>query len=138
MILDLLRNGSERFSPPGVHPRVLMNPADVESIRAKIVLGEKALNPFRVMWQRQSKIHNAFYALVTKDDVLGKELAAELVQKIKSLEPKLDLLEQQPDHENIWAVERSIMASGEPDPPTELWALLDYDYLYGWIVKSRT
>lgn len=126
-----------KVPPPGIHPRVFMNPTDIENIRAKIALGDKAPKPFQVMWQRQSKIHNAFYALVTKDDVLGKNLASELVEKIKTLEPKLDLIDKQPDHENLWAVERSIIASGEPDPPTELWALLDYDYLSGWMTKAE-
>ena len=126
-----------KLPEPGIHPRVLMNPTDIENIRAKIALGDKSPKPFQVMWQRASKNHNAFYALVTKDSVLGKELAGQLVQKINSLIPKLDMLDKQPDRDNLWSVERSIVAMGEPDPPTELWALLDYDYLYGWMTKKE-
>ena len=74
---------------------------------------------------------------MNKDDALGKELAADLVKKMNSLEPKLDMMDRQPDHENLWYLERSILASGEPDPPSEIWALLDYDYLSGWMSESE-
>jgi hypothetical protein len=126
-----------KVPPPGVHPRVLMNPSDLESIRAKIALGDKAPKSFQVMWQRVSRNRNAFYALVTKDDALGKDLARRLVQNIKSLEPKLDMMDKQTDSGNLWAVERTIIALGEPDPPTEIWSLLDYDYLSGWMTKEE-
>ncbi len=131
---------TERLSEvpaPGVHPRVLVSPKDVGMIRAKVALGDKAPWPFRVMWARVMKSRNAFYALVTKNNALGKELAGQLVEKLKSLEPKLDQMDKMPDSENIWAVERSIIATGEPDPPTEIWDLLDYDYLSGWMSASE-
>ncbi|MDX6766466.1 MAG: chitobiase/beta-hexosaminidase C-terminal domain-containing protein [Candidatus Methylacidiphilales bacterium] len=123
--------------PPGVHPRVLLSPADVDRIRAKVALGEKAPAAFRVMWARVSESRSAFYALVAKDDVLGRKLAADLVRKIKTLEPKLDKIDAQPDRDNLWCVERSLTASGDPDPPTEIWALLDYDYLHGWMTPEE-
>jgi hypothetical protein len=126
-----------KLPAPGVHPRVLMTPDDVESIRKKIAMGDKAPKAFQVMWQRQSNIHNAFYALVTNDDALGQELATDLVRKMKLLEPKLDLIDKQTDHENLWYLERSIIASGEPDPPTEIWSLLDYDYLHKWLTADE-
>jgi len=126
-----------KLPAPGVHPRVLMTPDDIKSIQAKIALGDKAPKPFQVMWQRQSKIHNAFYALVTNDDSLGQELATDLVRKMKLLEPKLDLIDKQADRENLWYLERSIMASGEPDPAVELWSLLDYDYLHKWMTADE-
>ncbi|MFZ4456879.1 MAG: FN3 associated domain-containing protein [Bacteroidales bacterium] len=122
---------------PGVHPRVLITPDDVEKIRAKVALGDKAPIAFRTMWSRVSKSQNAFYALVTKNDALGKELASQLVDKLKTLEPKLDYMDKQPDGENIWAVDRSIIAMGNPDPPTEIWDLLDYDYLSCWMSASE-
>ena len=119
--------------PPGVHPRVLMSPSDVDLIRAKVALGDKAPPEFRAMWEREKRAKSAFYALVAKDDALGKKLAANLVAKIRSLEPKLDTIDRQPDHDNIWDVEKSIAASSDPNPPTEIWSLLDYDYLHGWM-----
>ncbi len=120
---------------PGIYPRVLITPSDVERIQAKIALGDKAPKAFKVMWQRVSKLQTPFYALVTNDEVLGRKLAAELVTKIKSLEPKIDVMNKRPDSENIWAVERSIIASGEPNPPVEIWDLLEYDYLHKWMTN---
>lgn len=122
---------------PGVHPRVLITPSDVEIIRAKVALGEKAPLPFRAMWERVTKSQSAFFALVTKNNKLGKELAEQLVAKLKALGPKLDQMDKMPDSENIWSVERSIIANGEPDPPTEIWDLLDYDYLSSWMSASE-
>ncbi|MEI8087194.1 MAG: FN3 associated domain-containing protein [Paludibacter sp.] len=122
---------------PGIHPRVLITPDDVEKIRAKVALGENAPMAFKVMWEREKRKQNAFYALVSKNDALGKELAGQLVEKLKTLEPKLDYMDKQPASENIWALDRSIIAMGEPDPPTEIWDLLDYDYLSGWMSASE-
>jgi len=122
---------------PGVHPRVLLTPDDVEKIRDKVALGEDAPIAFKVMWEREKRKQNAFYALVTKNDALGKELAGLLVEKLKTLAPKLDYIDKQPASENIWALDRSIIAMGEPDPPTEIWDLLDYDYLSGWMSNSE-
>jgi hypothetical protein len=118
---------------PGIHPRVLVSPSDVELIRAKLAAGEKAPPQFRALWERTRKGRGAFYALVTNNDTLGRELAAQLVGKLKGLQPKLDLIERQPDRDSLWNVERSIIASGDPSPPTEIWALLDYDYLHRWM-----
>jgi hypothetical protein len=122
---------------PGVHPRILITPDDVDKIRAKVMLGDKAPLPFQSMWARVTKSKSPFYALVTKNNELGKELAGQLVEKIKSLDKKLGFLEKQPDSENLWAVERSIVAMGEPDAPTEIWDLLDYDYLSGWMTADQ-
>jgi len=118
---------------PGIHPRVLITPADVEKIRNKIAMGDKAPIPFQAIWKRVTRTQSAFYALVTNNDQLGRALAHQLVLKMHSLEPKLDLLDQQPDRDNLWSAERSIIASGDPDPPSEIWDLLDYDYLYQWL-----
>lgn len=123
--------------PPGVYPRVLVTPADVATIRAKVALGDKAPAAFRVMWEREKKRRGPFYALVSEDEALGKSLAARLVEKMKALDPKLDKLDARPDRDNLWAVERSIVASGDPDPPTEIWALLDYDYLHRWMTPEE-
>jgi hypothetical protein len=53
--------------------------------------------------------------------------------RLRSLEPKLDRLDAQLDAHNLWSAERSLVASADPDPPHELWTLLDYDYLHGWL-----
>jgi hypothetical protein len=130
----------DRLSPvpdPGVHPRVLITPTDVDRIRAKIALGEKAPAPFQVMWERVKRSRSAFYAMVAQDDALGKQLAAELAEKVKTLTPKLDAFDARPDRDNIWVDERSTIASGTPNPPTEIWDLLDYDYLYQWLTPEQ-
>lgn len=123
--------------PPGVYPRVLLTPNDLEIVREKVALGENAPKAFQVMWEREKRKQSPFYALVTQNESLGRELAARLVEKMKSLEPKLDRLDARPDRDNLWAVERSIVASGDPDPPTEIWALLDYDYLHRWMTPEE-
>ena len=122
---------------PGVHPRVLVTPADVDVIRQRLALGAQAPAPFRTMWERTAKSRSAFYALVTKDDTLGRQLAAELVHKLNTLQPKLEILDRQADRDVLWAAERSMVASGDPNPPTEIWALLDYDYLHGWMSPAE-
>lgn len=129
---------SRLHSPPapGVHPRVLLTPQDAEMIRGKIALGEKAPVPFRAIWERVSKDKGALYAYLMKDDKLGKVLAESLMKKVKALGPKLDAMEKYPDHENLWSVERSMQASGDPNVPNEIWQLADYDLLYGWLSES--
>lgn len=122
---------------PGIFPRVLLTPGDVEEIQAKVALGEKAPAAFRVMWEREIKKQSPFYALVMEDRDLGRTLAGQLVDKMNALGPKLDAMDQRPDSDNLWAVERSVVASGDPDPPTEIWALLDYDYLHKWMTPEE-
>jgi hypothetical protein len=122
---------------PGVYPRVLITPTDVEKVRAKVALGNQAPIGFRVMWERVAKTQSPFFALVTNNDVLGRKLAAELVNKIKLLEPKLDAMDKRPDRDNLWNVERSIVADGDPDPPSEIWDLLQYDYLHHWMSAAE-
>jgi len=123
--------------PPGVHPRVLMSPSDIELIRTKVALGEKAPAEFRAMWEREKRARGAFYALVADDEALGKALAANLVARIRSLEPKLDVIDRRPDRDNIWDLEKSIAASSDPNPPSEIWSLLDYDYLHRWMTPEE-
>jgi len=122
---------------PGVYPRVLLTPTDVTIIKNKIALGDKAPAAFKVMWQRVTKLKSPFYALVTDNDTLGRKLAVALVQKAKNLFPKIDALDKQADRDNIWAAERSVIATGEPNPPSEIWDLLEYDYLHKWMTDSE-
>lgn len=127
---------AEKISPvpaPGVHPRVLLSPSDIEDIRAQVAKGPSAPPEFCALWTRTKESRSAFYALVARDDTLGRDLAAQLVSRLHSLEPKLDHLDAQPDAGNLWSVERSLTAQGDPDAPTEIWTLLDYDYLHGWM-----
>jgi hypothetical protein len=127
---------AERLYPapaPGVHPRVLVTPQDVEAIRAQVAMGDAAPPEFRTMWQRVRESRSAFSALVAQDEVQGRALAAQFVERLHTLEPKLDRLDAQPDARNLWSAERSLVASGDPDPPHEIWTLLDYDYLHGWL-----
>ena len=121
----------------GIYPRVLVTPSDVEKVRAKLAMGDKAPIAFRAMWVRVSKAQTPFYALVTKDKILGRHLAEELVTKIKALGPKLTEMDNYPERDNLWAVERSVVASGEPDPPSEIWDLLNYDYLHEWMTPEE-
>lgn len=122
---------------PGIHPRVLITPEDVENIRKKLAAGEQANPAFKTMWKRVSRLKSPFYALVTNDDTLGRKLAEELIDKMHRLAPKIDAMNQQADRENIWSAERSVVAMSDPDPPTEIWDLLDYDYLHKWMTDAE-
>ena len=127
---------ADRITPPpapGVYPRVLLTPTDVAAIRARVAQGEAAPPEFRALWTRLRDSRSAFSALIAQDDVLGRALSAQFVEKLHSLEPKLDRLDAQPDAEHLWSVERSLVASQDPAPPNEIWTLLDYDYLHGWL-----
>ncbi len=121
---------------PGIHPRVLVTPADVAAIRARVALGNSAPPEFRALCQRVRESRSAFSALIAQDNTLGSALAAQFVEKLHALEPKLDRLDAQPDRQNLWSAERSLVASQDPDPPSEIWTLLDYDYLHGWLSDS--
>ncbi|NQX01861.1 chitobiase/beta-hexosaminidase C-terminal domain-containing protein [bacterium] len=121
----------------GVHPRVLVTPDDVAAIRARVAMGDAASPEFRALWTRVRASGSAFSALVAQDDTLGRALAAKFVGRLQSLEPKLDRLDAQPDRQSLWSAERSLVASSDPDPPHEIWTLLDYDYLHGWLTPDE-
>lgn len=120
----------------GVHPRVCLTPDQLEEIREKVALGDKASAEFRALWEREKKKSGAFYALVVQDHELGKELAKDLMNKVTTLEPKLASMDAQKDGENLWSLQKSMVAAGEKDAPTEVWSLLDYDYLYQWLSEK--
>lgn len=126
-----------KIPAPGVHPRVLITPDEVDSIRAKVTLGEKAPLPFRTMWQRVKTKKTPFYALVMNDRKLGRIYAEQLMEKIHRLQPKLDKLDKLADTDNLWSAERSTVAMGEPDPPIEIWHLLEYDYIAPWMTAKE-
>jgi hypothetical protein len=127
--------GDRLVAPPaaGVHPRVLITPEDVAALRSRVAQGTAAPVEFRTLWERVSASRSPLYALISGDDTLGRSLAAQFMRKVRALEPKLDRLDAQPDAFHLWSAERSLVASGDPDPPHELWTLLDYDYLHGWL-----
>lgn len=131
---------TERLSvvpAPGIYPRVLMTPGDVDKVRQKLAMGDKAPLAFKVMWKRVEASKSAFYALVTNNDSLGRLLAKDLVAKARILDVKLVELDKHVDRDNLWNVERSIIAEGNPDPPTEIWDLLQYDYLHKWMTPEE-
>lgn len=126
----------EKLTPipaPGVHPRVLVTPDDVAAMRKRVAQGDSAPPEFQALWKRIRDSRSAFSALVAQDDALGRALAARFMDRVRALEPKIDRLDAQPDRENLWSAERSLVASQDPEPPSELWTLLDYDYLHGWL-----
>ena len=59
------------------------------------------------------------------------------MERVRHLQPKIDRIDAQPDAANIWSAERSLVASGDPDPPHEIWKLLDYDYLHRWLTPEE-
>ena len=123
----------DKAPAPGVHPRVLITPTDLDKIRAKVALGDKAPLTFRCMWERVKAGRGAFYALAAQDDTLGRELAAKYVKKMQGLEAKLDAMDKQPDRDNLWVVQRSMTAANDPNNPAEIADAADYDYLYQWL-----
>lgn len=126
-----------KIPAPGVHPRVLITPDEVEAVRKKLAMGENAPLPFRSMWERVKAKNTPFYALVTKDKKLGRMYAEQLMEKLHRLKPQLDKFDKLPDTDNLWSAERSIVAMGEPDPPVEIWHLMEYDYIAPWMTKAE-
>jgi hypothetical protein len=126
-----------KIPAPGVHPRVLITPDEVDMIREKVAMGDKAPLQFRALWERVKAKQTPFYALVMKDKTLGRKYADQLMEKVHRLIPKLDKLDKLSDTENLWSAERSFVAMGEPDPPIEIWHLLEYDYIAPWMTQAE-
>ena len=122
-----------------MHPRVYFSPQDIEAIRAKVALGDKAPMAFRKFWALESKLHSAFYALVVQDETLGKELAQKLAAKAAEMEPKVDNILRRPGLEkvNLWALNGTL--GGEKSPDLEganIAQLFSYDYLFQWLTPE--
>ena len=93
--------------PPGVHPRVLMSPSDVERIRAEVAKDDGAHPWFRTIWNdiKSAKplahLHGltsvALVALVTEDQKLGREAAEKLLEYAAYMEPAIDLFNGLPE-----------------------------------------
>ncbi|MBC8040208.1 MAG: hypothetical protein H7Y06_06680, partial [Opitutaceae bacterium] len=104
---------ADRITPPpapGVYPRVLVTPTEVAALRARVAQGDASPPEFRALWTRVRESRSAFSALIAQDDVLGRALAAQFVEKLHALEPKLDRLDAQPDAQHLWSAERSLIA----------------------------
>ena len=96
-----------KVPPVGLHPRVLLSPSDIETIRAKVALGDKADRYFRVVWNDIKKarpmdhIHglasSALVALVTEDQKLGRQLAGILVEQARYFDPMADIMNTHAD-----------------------------------------
>ncbi len=92
--------------PPGVHPRVLMSPDDIERIRAEVAKGDKADRWFQEVWNEIKEVkpldqHHgltspALVALVTKDEKRGRELVEILVAQARLLEPMGEIMNTHP------------------------------------------
>jgi hypothetical protein len=123
-----------KLPPPGVHPRVCITPEGVQEIRQKVALGKEASLEFRTMWERVKASKSAFYALVAQEDQLGHSLAQEMMADVRSLQPKFEKMDALEDGESLWSLSQSFkMTGGEGNPIIEIWSLLDYDYLHGWL-----
>jgi hypothetical protein len=125
---------------PGVHPRVFFSPSDIELIRKKVALGDKAPIAFRKLWELENKARTPFYALVTQDNDLGKELAAKLAEKAAEVEPKVDSIQRRPglEKENLWALRGTLDAEKSPDAEgANVAQFFSYDYLYQWLTPAQ-
>lgn len=121
---------------PGIHPRVFMSPSDIDAIRAKVALGDQAPIAFRKLWEVETKKKSAFYALVAKDEKLGRELAAALTAKAAEVEPMVDRVLKRPglEKDNLWALSGTLGGEKSPDAEvTNLGTWMAYDYLYQWL-----
>lgn len=96
---------------PGVHPRVLMSMSDIEKIREKIKLGDKAPRYFRIVlnWaqnQRKDLTTRSLMALINDDQEAGRKCVDEFMEKMKAMEPVVDILNSDPQaagiRDNYW------------------------------------
>jgi hypothetical protein len=106
--------------PPGVHPRVIMSPSDIENMKQMVALGDKAPRFFRIQleqlkrdkdWKipqnyaywnnpfgQDGKIAGwALLALLTDDQELGRKAAEATVAHALFMEPRIDILNTNKD-----------------------------------------
>jgi len=104
-----------KVPPPGVHPRVIMSPSDIQRMKKLVAMGDKAPRFFRIHlealrrdkeWkipQNYHYINNPFgqdgkiagwalLALLTDDQELGRKAAKAAVDHALFLEPRVDIL----------------------------------------------
>ncbi len=120
---------------PGIHPRVIMSPEDIQEIKNKIALGDKAdtifrkaLDEIKLQASGKSGMHDPIYtkgllALITDDQTLGREAATELVERAKYLEPAIDILNTNPNtnafRDNWWYYSRTNVKTVDGTPYKE-------------------
>ena len=124
-----------KVPPPGIHPRVLMSPEDIQEIKNKIALGDKAdtifrkaLDEIKLQAAGKSGLHDPIYtkgllALITDDQALGREAAKDIVERAKYLEPIVDILNTHPGtkgfRDNWWYYSRTNVKSVDGTPYKE-------------------
>ena len=106
---------------PGIHPRIIIGPQDIEHFKALHAAGDQAPRIFRLQmeqmrrdaenwkipanfnyrtspWGEDSKIAGwALYALITEDQELGRKAAEATVEHALYLEGRVDILNSHPD-----------------------------------------
>lgn len=129
---------AERLSkvpPPGVHPRVIMSPSDIENMKKMVKMGDKAPRFFRIQLEQLKRNkdwkvpqnfaywHNPFgedgkiagwalLALLTDDKELGEKAAKATVDLANFLEPRVDILNSIKEAEPIKAVSYDFVRTG--------------------------
>jgi hypothetical protein len=104
---------------PGVHPRVIISPLDIQRFKQMHAMGDKAPRIFRLQmeqmrrdrewqipaqhnysgspWGEDSKIAGwALYALITDDQVLGRQAAEATVRHARYVEPWAEIVNSAP------------------------------------------
>ena len=104
-----------KVPPPGVHPRVIMSPSDIERMKQMVAMGDKAPRFFRIQFEalkrnRDWKVPQnhaywtnpfgqdgniaawALLALLTDDEALGRRAAEAAVEHARFMEPRIDIL----------------------------------------------
>jgi hypothetical protein len=100
-------NRLSRAPEPGVHPRVIMSPSDVDELRRLLALGDDAPAFFRSQMARLEALsrkenpgvsqapwlgpstelaQKALYALITEDHRIGREAVTALMQRAETME----------------------------------------------------
>lgn len=121
---------------PGVHPRIIISPSDIERFKQLHAAGNKAPRIFRLQmeqmrrdaeswkvpanfnyrgspWGEDSKIAGwGLYALITEDQELGRKAAAATVEHALYLEGRIDILNSHPDSQAIKDVAYDFIRTG--------------------------
>ncbi|WOO39779.1 LamG-like jellyroll fold domain-containing protein [Rubellicoccus peritrichatus] len=106
---------------PGVHPRIILSPSDIELIRKRVQSLDSQGNVFKVSWrdaQNKATLEpgkqgyngapwagispiaaRALVASLTDNDKMGREAAEMTVKHAEFLEPRVDILNEHPETE---------------------------------------
>ena len=121
---------------PGIHPRIILSPSDIERFKALHAMGQKAPRIFRLQmeqmrrdaetwkvpvnfnyrgspWGEDSMIAGwGLYALITDDQALGRKAAEATVEHARYLEGRIDILNSHPDAAAIKDVAYDFIRTG--------------------------